>query len=252
MTATATAHEDVKTPSWLTPLVKLLISAALIFHLVAVFLPPLAVVPSPATGPMADALSLYTGPLRLNNGYRFFSPDPPNVSVVVQYEIELSDGETLKGIFPNKQDYWPRLFYHRHLMLTSRLQSLGYDSMQIGWGNEKPLLNDGSLGGWIMTQRVSAGDVGDVDQLTDSDYRVDESQIPEALRLEPPDRLDARKYVRSYAEHLRAKYHAKRVQLFLVEHGVPPRDMFITEGVTLDTPRSYRKSLLIDLPGETP
>ncbi|MDA7978914.1 MAG: hypothetical protein MPJ50_09120 [Pirellulales bacterium] len=236
--------------SRLTPWVKLLISVGLVFHLFAVFLPPLAVIPSAATAPVRESIDWYTGPLRLQNGYRFFSPDPPDVSMVIRYEVELPNGEALSGIFPNKEDFWPRLYYHRYLMLSSRLQSLGYNSRDFGWGNNKPLRNDGTFGAWLMTARVRNGEFENVDEISDAEYAIDPPTDPNPLDLEPRDRLDARRYVESYAKHLRHKHNATRVRLYLLEHGVPPMQLFLDQGVSLVDPRSYRQSLLIDLPGE--
>ena len=62
---------------------KTLVSAILIFHLLAVFLPPFAFETSsiPGTGsPLAQPLMRWFGPYvdaaYLNHGYAFFAPDP--------------------------------------------------------------------------------------------------------------------------------------------------------------------------------
>ncbi len=250
MSQQSTDNVTPEAPAWLTPKIKILISVGLGFHLLAVFLPPFALVPSPMTGPVKDATDWYTGPLRIQNGYRFFSPDPPFVSMVMRYEIDLPNGETLEGVFPNRETYWPRLYYHRHLMLTSRLQSLGFSSIEFGLGNKKPIINDGSPGSTWVVQRIENGEYEDADQIPDEDYQIDPQDIPEYMRGEPLDRVDTRTYVDSYARHLMHKHDAQRVRLYLLEHAVPSRLLMIEEDVELDAPESYRESLLIDLSRE--
>jgi hypothetical protein len=62
----------------------------------------------------------YANLLYINNGYDFFSPDP-SVSHLIRYEIYNNAGEEIaKGQFPNRREQWPRLFYHRHMMLVEQ------------------------------------------------------------------------------------------------------------------------------------
>ncbi|MEZ6073414.1 MAG: hypothetical protein R3C10_24860 [Pirellulales bacterium] len=60
----------------------------------------------------------------LNHGYHFFAPEP-GPSHLIRYEARLADGTTITGEFPNKEENWPRLFYHRHFMLSEHLNALG-------------------------------------------------------------------------------------------------------------------------------
>ncbi len=115
-------HNPNGWPMWM----KRLLSLALIWHLLAVVVPPLSVDPggnSPVVGAAMRVLQWYVGPLYLNHGYRFFGPDPPLVSYLLRYEVVLPDGRIVTDTIPDHQRIWPRLFYHRHLMLTSRLQA---------------------------------------------------------------------------------------------------------------------------------
>lgn len=58
--------------------------------------------------------------MSLNNGYRFFAPDP-GASHLVKYEL-LKDGQPIAtGKFPDKDSHWPRLYYHRHFMLSEMM-----------------------------------------------------------------------------------------------------------------------------------
>ncbi|MBI1903626.1 MAG: hypothetical protein HYS13_21195 [Planctomycetia bacterium] len=102
---------------------KLLVSAWLVLHLAAVALPPLWVL-SGDSGPVSAAkrgLSWYIDPMFLNHGYGFFGPDP-GPSFLLRCELELPDGRKIEQTYPDLKEHRPRLLYHRHFMLTSRLQ----------------------------------------------------------------------------------------------------------------------------------
>lgn len=98
------------------------ISALLALHLVALIAAPLSVPPSSDLfRGLAGSLSWYIDPLFLNHGYRFFAPDP-GPGDTMRCHIELADGTVLEKTFPDLQQQRPRLLYHRHFMLSSRLQ----------------------------------------------------------------------------------------------------------------------------------
>lgn len=63
----------------------------------------------------------YANLIYINNGYDFFSPDPvPNQ--LIRYTLYNSAGEEIgTDTFPDLKSQWPRLFYHRHMMLASQL-----------------------------------------------------------------------------------------------------------------------------------
>ncbi|MBX3432963.1 MAG: hypothetical protein KF847_06565 [Pirellulales bacterium] len=157
------ASRDPRMP-W-GPGLRMLLTAAILFHLAAVFVPPWFLwVASPfkatpalppgemardARGnelppnrwnevgvevqrpPLLDALAWffrhYANLLYINNGYEFFSPNP-TVAHVVDYEVLDDRGETIaKGRLPDLRDQWPRLFYHRHMMLVEQTQTPDHD-----------------------------------------------------------------------------------------------------------------------------
>jgi len=62
----------------------------------------------------------YLDVLYLNHGYGFFAPDP-GASHLIDYTVDLKDGEQIKGRFPNLDEHWPRLRYHRHFMLAEQI-----------------------------------------------------------------------------------------------------------------------------------
>ncbi len=128
---------------------RLAISAAVIFHLVAVVAAPFSAIPdteSPApdegdpspTGQLshrvARGLQWYIQPLFLNHGYRFFAPDP-GPSDTIRCELELDDGRQLIKTYPKLEEQWPRLLYHRHFMLTSRLAGGAENPVALEYAN---------------------------------------------------------------------------------------------------------------------
>ena len=64
-----------------------------------------------------------------NHGYEFFAPDPGG-SHIIRYRVASPSGEMVEGEFPNRQQQWPRLFYHRHMMLAAQTLDLGQASGQ--------------------------------------------------------------------------------------------------------------------------
>jgi hypothetical protein len=105
--------------------IRLLISAVVAYHLLAVFIG--AWMGSPPTSPFADTVArpfrTYIAMADLNHGYRFFAPNP-GPSHLFRYRLTQKDGSTSDGYFPNREEHWPRLFYHRHFMLSENLNVL--------------------------------------------------------------------------------------------------------------------------------
>ncbi len=102
---------------------KVFASLLLSFHLVSM------VVASYCTGPASElAYAAYSvcGPyaqvMYVNHGYRFFSPEP-GPGNLVEFEALRSDGTRQTETIPNRGPggQWPRVFYHRHFMLTEFL-----------------------------------------------------------------------------------------------------------------------------------
>ncbi|MGE3408441.1 MAG: hypothetical protein AB7I37_16600 [Pirellulales bacterium] len=99
------------------------ISLLLAMHLAALVIAPMAVAPqSILASDFWSVVRPYLEACYLNHGYHFFGPEP-GPSHLVRYEIELPDGQQVAGEFPNKQEHWPRLLYHRHFMLSERLSA---------------------------------------------------------------------------------------------------------------------------------
>ena len=69
----------------------------------------------------------YLNLLYLNHGYEFFAPDPSGTHVI-DYQVTQADGNVVKGRLPSVDEQWPRLFYHRHMMLAEQTQLMGPES----------------------------------------------------------------------------------------------------------------------------
>jgi hypothetical protein len=107
------------------------ISVAILLHLTAIIAAPWSG-PEPS-GPLVASIVRPFGPYLdatySGHGYRFFCP-APGPSHLIRYTLKMPDGSTISDVFPNLQTEWPRLFYHRHFMLTDKLANL--------WHPEQP------------------------------------------------------------------------------------------------------------------
>ena len=109
--------------------VKLGLSLVIIVHLLAVVLPPLAfqtngqLGQSSAVATAMRPLAAYAQSLYLDRGYAFFAPDP-GPSHLFQAAITQPNGEIVETLFPDKEQQWPRLNYHRHFMLSEFLNEV--------------------------------------------------------------------------------------------------------------------------------
>ena len=73
----------------------------------------------------------YLNLLYLNHGYEFFAPDPAG-SFVIDYRVTKTDGTLVEGRFPDLSAQWPRLLYHRHMMLAAQLEMINNQLVQMG------------------------------------------------------------------------------------------------------------------------
>ena len=103
---------------------KILISAVLLVHMIALIAAPMAAGPSSQLEQqIANSFSWYTTFLYLNHGYRFFCPEP-SPGHLVRYTLTMPDGSVATDEFPNLKTEWPRLLYHRFFMLSEKLARL--------------------------------------------------------------------------------------------------------------------------------
>ncbi len=106
--------------------VRMGVTVLVLWHLAVLFLSPLSV--APPTSELARRVAQsplmrwYSDPLYLNHGYNFFGPEPPMGGQLIRYEVYGDDDRIIKqGEFPNLDQQWPRLWYHRHMMLTDQM-----------------------------------------------------------------------------------------------------------------------------------
>lgn len=120
----STPIENVTDP---TPVIsrrwKIIISVLLILHVAAVFICPLSIEGSPIAGRLWLVVQPYVQAAYLNHGYHFFAPQP-GPSHLLRFELEMADGTSRSGVIPNVKQNRPRVFYHRHFMLTEFLNML--------------------------------------------------------------------------------------------------------------------------------
>ena len=102
------------------------------FHLAAIVVAPWSVPPSSIlSGSCWEIFQPYLQATYLNHGYHFFAPEP-GASHLVRYQLKFSDGHTVDGTFPDRNQHKPRLLYHRHFMLTEALNRLALDESDKG------------------------------------------------------------------------------------------------------------------------
>jgi len=96
-----------------------LVSLAILAFLFVLLIGPLSnPVASPyLSGPIAAKVSPLHRALFLGHGYRFFGPDPGPGHLLV-YHGQRADGSQFQGVFPDSNNHWPRLLYHRWFMLS--------------------------------------------------------------------------------------------------------------------------------------
>lgn len=109
--------------------IRIVVTLVLGWHLAVVFLAPLSV---PPTSPLVSSIAQspwvrwYSDPLYLNHGYHFFGPDPPLGGQLVRYQVYGDDRRVIaEGEFPSLKEQWPRLWYHRHMMLADQMSGVG-------------------------------------------------------------------------------------------------------------------------------
>lgn len=184
---------------------KILVSVLLLFHLSAVVLPPLAFQtvsmdgPSPLVGLLIRPFAGYGQFFHMDRGYAFFAPDP-GPSHLIQAAFTGDDGSLNEKMYPDRNEQWPRLLYHRHFMLAE-------------------FLNE------------SYWPPGPPDEMFQSDRAAAEFWQQRRGRYE---------YIRqSMVDHLRSQNDGREVAIRRLEHGQPGLQDFLLEPIELNDPRLY-------------
>ena len=108
------------TQRWFRRLGMCALNAWLIMHLTAIFTAPATVGPSSQVSrDYWEMVGPYLQFLYLNHGFHYFAPQPGS-SNLLRWSATRSDGTEVTGEFPNF-DIKPRLYYHRHFMLSEYL-----------------------------------------------------------------------------------------------------------------------------------
>jgi len=126
----------------------------------------------------------YLNLVYMNHGYEFFAPDPGGTHLI-SYRVAKPDGTTEEGSFPDLEVQWPRLLYHRHMMLAEQTQMMGRASGQ-SYADHLATLHGGpSRIDWMIHMLLSPQQVKDGTPLDDrSTYQVIESLEGRSRRSE--------------------------------------------------------------------
>jgi hypothetical protein len=96
----------------------------IVFHFAAVCVAPASVPPATSLAQSVwGYCSGYLQMLYLNHGYHYFAPEPSGATLV-SYEVTLPDGSVAWNRMPNRE-LFPRVRYHRQLVLTEQFGALG-------------------------------------------------------------------------------------------------------------------------------
>lgn len=117
------------------PALRVLISIVIVWHFTAIFLAALCI---PESSPLVYDLAQkrpmqwYLDALFLNQGHSFFAPDV-GPGHLIRYELFDQGGRPSgDGDLPSLKEHWPRLRYHRHLMLADQ-SPMGDDPHEQAW-----------------------------------------------------------------------------------------------------------------------
>lgn len=185
------------------------VSVALLVYLAIVLLGPLSnpVGSEFLTRPMADFVSPAHRALFLGHGYRFFGPDPGPGHLVV-YRVTDTDGNLIEKRFPDRDQNWPRLLYHRWFMLSETIYA------------EHSMTPD---------ERSFAETKTELDAQVDALRESGKPRLSKRLARERAKRVqqyqNARErietLVAAVAEHLMEIHDAKHIELFVQERNIP-------------------------------
>ena len=181
-------------------------SVLLIVHLLAVVVPPLAfqtIGPlgmSPAVETLLVLIEDYSQMLYLDRGYAFFAPDP-GPSHLIQAGLTDGTGKLTEYTYPDLQQQWPRLLYHRHFMLAEYLNDI----------HQPP---------------------GPPDELIKQD--------PESAAIWSDARARYEHVRRSMTTHLERPYPGSTAAIRRIEHLIPDVIEFRDESISLSDQRLYQ------------
>ncbi len=246
----SSANAVVPPPTTWSRRTRTLVSLALVWHLAALVVAPLAA--PPPTSQLARGIAAWFNPylqaLYLNHGYRFFAPNP-GPSHLVEYELTFADGSTRSGQFPNLAEHQPRLLYHRHFMLSETIFALPTPPEFTPEEAAKRI----ELLAETATRLEELGTFGPAAALREEQgfltaWSEGELRPADQQALEY-DRRSRRLLLGAVAQELLAREGAVSVKLFAVEHTLPrPED--VLAGRPLNDPEFYNRRFLGEFPEE--
>ena len=198
-----------------SPRVRGIVSIFLAFHVAAVFVAPWSM-PQPASGlseTVAAGLEPYLLALSLNNGYRFFAPNP-GPSHVVHYRVHLRDGSVREGRFPNLEEHQPRQLYHRYFMIAETV--------------------DRATAG-LFPQPMPPSESPNFHQMSQAELEIARAEFQTAGRRHNEVKKEL---LQPIAGRLMIEHDADAVELWCLQHEIPTREEFLA-GAVLTDERSY-------------
>ncbi len=201
------------------------VSVVIVIYLMIVLLGPLAnpVGSENLTLPLSRAVRPVHQFMYLGHGYRFFGPDPGPGHLLV-YRLTTKDGKIVEGQFPDRQEHWPRLLYHRWFMLSESV----YDHYAF---TPSPEMFADSLKGVqkeIDTARTEGAPREIVEILEARQWNMRQNYDLSSRRLDV--------LLRGIARYLMQEHQGESIQLFCLERLIPlPAD--VRAGATLQDAR---------------
>ena len=132
-----------------------------------------------------------------NHGYEFFTPNPSG-SFLIGYQVKDQQGQVIaEGQYPDLDEQWPRLFYHRHMMLAAQINEFGR-SWPVMIGREMLKRHRGAQVSIFfvyhrlpLPEEVAAGVALDASWLYETRHRFDIEAGQEQFRHVQGDRPEA-------------------------------------------------------------
>jgi len=189
------------------------VSILLLFHLAAIVIAPLT--KPPPSSELAYRLSRWVEPylsaMYLFHGYRFFAPNP-GPGHLVRCEVYAREGDQLihDETFPDRDNQWPRLLYHRYFMVSERL--------------------------WTEANSLPPPPAGFQSRRQQDEYE----------RYLATERRELATFASAIAMHQQRRHNGGLVRVHVQEHVIPPPQA-VADGLRLDAPELYRQRLLGEL-----
>jgi hypothetical protein len=197
----------------------------------------------------------YITALYLDHAYKFFAPNP-GPSHLLRYDLYFADGRKSINaddqLFPDRRRHWPRLWYHRHFMVTEFLgprppklwrdEDRAQQTMTAGQGPRTPeslpplASPPSSLGPVASLSPMGPLAPTAFAPIGPTPPPAAGEVLPVPTADEGPMAVDV--YLQGIASYLARKHGAERVDLFYRIHRLPtPQE--VHDGKPLDAADTY-------------